>query len=380
MTISKGKEAGGVKIGIYGPEGVGKSTFAAQAPGAVFIDTEGGTRMMDVARFDGIKTFTDVKNAIAWVIDHPDQLKTLVIDTVDWMERYAADSVCLEKKWKNLEDAGYGKGYQYLKQTVQGVLDELTKLVEKGVNVILVCHSMIRKFEQPDEMGAYDRYTLKLNEKNVAPIVREWLDALFFINYKTDVITGSDGKTKKAIGGQKRIMYANHTAAFDAKNRFGLPDEMPFDFQQIAHIFEDVSPVPETVEPDELDLSVEPVKPSDPPKPLATVSKTLPEEARDWTQPAKRKKKEAPAPAERPESMISEDPEKDKLLQKLWGLMQKDAVNDPLILQGVVAERDYYDLTVPVRDYDAEFISDVLIEAWEQVNKLCQTKILDLPF
>ena len=100
----------------------------------------------------------------------------------------------------------------------------------------------------------------------------------------------------------------------------------------------------------------------------------------DWTQPAKRKKKEAPAPAERPESMISEDPEKDKLLQKLWSLMQKDAVNDPLILQGVVAERDYYDLTVPVRDYDAEFISDVLIEAWEQVNKLCQTKILDLPF
>ncbi len=375
MKIITGKLPGGIKIGIYGPEGVGKTTFASKAEGVVFLDTEGGTKQMDVARVAGIDSWADIIGAADYFISHPDELKTLVIDTMDWAERMAGEAVCEEKHWKNLEDAGYGKGYVFLKQRIQELLDKLSQLADKGVNIILIAHSTVRKFEQPDEMGAYDRYTLKLNEKNVAPIVREWLDALFFVNYKTDVVKSADGKTTKARGGQKRVMYANHTAAFDAKNRFGLPDEMPFDFDQVAHIL--ASAEPAKIEPKQTIEDVLNTQPIQIPEQTATVTvaATLPKEAT-----GKKAKKAAPAAPDRPESMKSDNPEKDKLLAQVWELMRRNAIPDPLIIQSVVAEKEYYDLAVPIKDYEADFIEGCLIEAWDIVNGLAQTKIHDLPF
>ena len=90
--------------------------------------------------------------------------------------------------------------------TEEYLLDVLDQIIARGVHVVLVCHSMIRKFEMPDEMGSYDRYTLKLNEKNIAPLIKEWVDMLLFVNYKTDVVTGSDGKTKKGRGRRAAVL------------------------------------------------------------------------------------------------------------------------------------------------------------------------------
>lgn len=377
MNIVRGVQKTGVKMTLYGPEGVGKSTFAAHMDGAVFIDTEGGTKFMDVARVDGITGWADIIAAVDYFLAHPGELKTLVIDTIDWAERFASDQVCAEKKWGSLEDAGYGKGYVYLKAKIQELLGKLSQLTEKGVNVVLLAHSIVRKFEQPDEMGAYDRYTLKLNDKNVAPLVKEWSDMLLFVNFRTDVVKAADGKTMKGRGGQKRVMYANHTAAFDAKNRFGLPDEMPFEFEQIAPILRDgdapgADPAPAAAPAEEAGERVQALEKA------AEVVKAMVETAK--TVPAKKSAKKEAQAEERPDSMKSDDPEKDALLVTLWGLMQRDKIPDPLILQSVVSEKDYYDIVTPVRDYEKEFISDVLIEAWNQVNSLCQTKIHNLPF
>ena len=359
MTITRGPVKTGIKVGIYGTEGVGKTTFAAKFPGAVFIDTEGSTKHMDVARFDQPETLGDVLDQLCYVLGHPEEIGTVVIDTVDWLEKFIFRAVCEEKKIQNIEDMGYGKGYVYAKQKMQGLLEVLDQITQRGVHVVLVCHSIIRKFELPDEMGSYDRYMLKLNEKNIAPLVKEWVDLLLFVNYRTDIVTDPDGKTKKGRGGQKRVMYANHNACWDAKNRFGLPDEMPFEYGQIAGIFGQDAPagIPE--------------KKPEPAKAEVTMGGKVPEIS------AKKPKK---AEAERPESMRSDDPEKDQLLEKLWALMKRDGVEEPMVLQAVVAEKEYYDLAVPIRDYDRDFISDVLIEAWDQVNSLCQTKIHDLPF
>ena len=361
MTISRGPVKTGIKVGIYGTEGVGKTTFASQFPGAVFIDTEGSTRHMDVARFDAPESLKDVLEQLDYVVGHPDEIGTVVIDTVDWLEKFIFRAVCEEKSLKNIEDMGYGKGYVFAKQKLQGLLELLDLITKRGIHVVLVCHSMIRKFELPDEMGSYDRYMLKLNEKNIAPLIKEWVDMLLFVNYRTDIVTDADGKTKKGKGGQKRIMYANHSACWDAKNRFGLPDEMPFDYGQIAHLFGDAKPV-EAVEITEK-------------KPETVSAKAIVEAVNKVPKP---KKNDAPAP--RPDSMQSDDPEKDRLLGRLYSMMVTDGVEDPTVVQAVVAEKDYYDLTVPIRDYDKDFISDVLIEAWGQVKDLCLTKIHDLPF
>ena len=362
MNITKGPVKTGIKVGIYGTEGVGKTTFASNFPGAVFIDTEGSTRHMDVARFDPPEDLKDVLEQLDYVVGHPDEIGTVVIDTVDWLEKFIFRAVCDEKKIQNIEDLGYGKGYVFAKQKLQGLLELLDLITKRGIHVVLVCHSIIRKFELPDEMGSYDRYMLKLNEKNIAPLVKEWVDMLLFVNYRTDIVTDADGKTKKGKGGQKRIMYANHSACWDAKNRFGLPDEMPFDYGQIAHLFGEAKPV----EPVEIqEEKPEPMKA--PEATVETVKKV----------PATKKKAQ---PAPRPENMRSDDPEKDQLLGRLYSMMITDGVEDPAVVQAVVAEKDYYDLEVPVKDYDKDFISDVLIEAWDQVKDICLTKLHNLPF
>ena len=372
MNITRGKIKSAVKALVYGPEGVGKTTFAAQAEGCVFIDTEGGTRHMDVARFDPPQELSDVLDMMNWTLANTDKVGTLVIDTVDSLEKLIFQAVCAEKQIRNIEDIGYGKGYVYAKQKMQQLLEVLEAIVQRGVNVILVCHSMIRKFELPDEMGSYDRYMLKLNEKNIAPLVKEWVDLMLFANYRTDIVTDADGKTKKGKGGQKRIMYANHSACWDAKNRFGLPDEMPFDFGQIAHLFGEAPPVEAQ--------TAEAPKPE--PVPAKKDSKaTVTEAAAIPAEPAKKASKKKPAlPSMRPDYLKSDNPEKDELLEKLWQLIVKDQIFDPTVIQAVVAEKDYYDASVPIRDYEKDFIEGCLIEAWDTVNKLCQTKLHDLPF
>lgn len=365
MNITRGPMKSAIKMLVYGPEGVGKTTFASRVGGCVFIDTEGSTRHMDVARFDPPNVLSDVLDDLSYVLGHPEEFGAVVIDTVDWLEKLIFNAVCVEKKIQNIEDIGYGKGYVYAKQKMQQILEVLQAIVDRGVHVVLVCHSMIRKFELPDEMGSYDRYMLKLNEKNIAPIVKEWVDLMLFVNYRTDIVTDQDGKTKKGRGGQKRIMYANHSACWDAKNRFGLPDEMPFDFDLIAHLFGECKPVEAK--------TIEEEKPA--PKATVDVADKLPPMA-----PAKKSKKKDDRPTTRPDYLTSDNPEKDKALEQLWQLMVKDAVYDPTVIQAVVAEKEYYDLSTPIRDYDIDFIEGCLIEAWPEVNKLAQTKLNDLPF
>ena len=369
MGITRGPMKSAIKMLVYGPEGVGKTTFASQVPGSVFIDTEGSTRHMDVARFDARAELGDVLNDLNYVLGHPEEIGAVVIDTVDWLEKLIFNTVCIEKKIANIEDIGYGKGYVYAKQKMQQLLELLQAIVDRGVHVVLVCHSMIRKFELPDEMGSYDRYMLKLNEKNIAPIVKEWVDLMLFVNYRTDIVTDADGKTKKGKGGQKRIMYANHSACWDAKNRFGLPDEMPFDFDLIAHLFGEAKPV-EAKEIGEEKPEPAPVK-KDAPATVATAS-ALPA--------AKKPAKKKGAEMERPGYLRSEDPEKDELLARLWDLMQRDHVLDATVIRAVVADKEYYDLATPIAEYDNDFIEGCLIEAWETVRGLAQTKMNDLPF
>ena len=239
MNITSGIQARAQRVVIYGTEGIGKSTLASQFPKPLFIDTEGSTSNMDVKRLDKPTSWTMLMNQIAFVKANPDKFKTLVIDTIDWAESLAIESVCAQHGKRGIEDFGYGNGYTYVREEFGRLLNKLQELVDIGINVVLTAHSQLRKFEQPDEEGAYDRYELKLGKKTssqTAPVVKEWCDLLLFCNYKTMVMT-SETKKKKATGG-KRVMYTTHHPAWDAKNRHGLPDELPMEYAAIAHIFE----------------------------------------------------------------------------------------------------------------------------------------------
>lgn len=232
LNISKGPKPRALGVVIYGPEGIGKTTLASKFPDPVFVDLEHGSDTMDVARIDSAENFTDVLFILAELMN--EDFKTVVIDTADKLEQLATEYVCAQQNVRSIEDPGYGKGYTYLAEAMVKFLRACGDLIESGRNVVIVAHAAMRKFEQPDEMGAYDRWELKL-QKKTAPLIKEWADMVLFLNYKTTVVESST-KTKKAVGG-KRVMYTTHHPAWDAKNRFGLPDELPMEFDAIASIF-----------------------------------------------------------------------------------------------------------------------------------------------
>lgn len=237
MEITRGRVPTAKKVLIYGTSGIGKSTLAACFPNNLFIDTEGSTRHLTVGRLPEPKRWEDIINQIRWAAAHPEELDTLTIDTIDWAEPMATTYVCAQKGLKDIESAGYGKGYTYLADEVKRFLRLLDAVIASGTNVVLVAHSQMRKVELPDEMGAFDMYDLK-TQKRTAPLYKEWADMVLFCNYKTNVVTDATTRKQKAQGG-KRVMYTTHTPQWDAKNRFDLPDELPMEYAAIEHIFKD---------------------------------------------------------------------------------------------------------------------------------------------
>ena len=357
MQITRGRKARAQKVVIYGPEGIGKSTFAAQFPDPVFIDTEGSTDNMDVARMDKPTSWTMLKNEIAFIKANSDACKTLVIDTIDWAEQLAVSYVCSQHQKNGIEDFGWGKGYTYVQEEIGRLLNSLSELVDIGINVVLTAHAQIKKFEQPDEMGAYDRYELKLGQKTsskTAPLVKEWADMVLFANYKTLVMTTDDGK-KKAQGGE-RVIYTNHRPAWDAKNRHGLPDQLPFDFGSIAHIFNNPAPTPET------QAEVQ----------QAPISETLNTIADDIKQERESAK----------QAQVQEQPQTTGLLpQALIDLMAPHNVTESE-LQDVAYIRGHFPMGTPIENFPSNYW-DMIVANWDATLEVIQNQVRanpELPF
>ena len=317
--ITGGKIPHAKKVLVYGPEGVGKSTFASKFPDPLFIDTEGSTRNLDVKR---MPTPTS-------------------------------------KGWQGIEDAGYGKGYTYLAERFGQLFNRLEDVIQVGINVVVTAHAKISKFEQPDEMGTYDRWELKL-EKKTAPMAKEWADMILFANYQTIVIKSKDGKSK-GQGGQKRVMYTTHTATWDAKNRDDLPDKLDFDYNQIAHLFADATiSKMETTQPVEKDpLPYEETKPID-------IRDGMDQETSQIVDPEDLPKE------------IYKGPEYQGIPQALIDLMRPKMVKEDMVRKAVAA-RGYFPEDMPIKDYPIDFINGVLIGAWDQVYQMIKDQ-LELPF
>lgn len=337
MNITRGRQAKAQRVIIYGTEGIGKSTLASQFPNPLFIDTEGSTSNMDVARMDKPTSWTMLMNQIAFVKANPTVCDTLIVDTIDWAEALAIESVCSLHGKKGVEDFGYGNGYTYVREEFGRFLNKLQEIVDLGIHVVLTAHAQIRKFEQPDEMGAYDRYELKLGKKTssqTAPLVKEWGDIVLFCNYKTIVMKNESNKNK-AQGGQ-RVMYATHTPSWDAKNRFGLPDELPMDYQAIAHIFDkqnkQVVPQPQPVQP-----VAEPVS-----TPVATVVEEVPQD---------------------PFIELSTLELPEVLPQALRDLMRQNSVTTEE-LQMMASNRGHFPMGTPIENFPKEYW-DVVVANWE---------------
>lgn len=380
LQISRGIVFKAQKVVVYGPEGIGKSTFASKFPEPVFIDTEGSTNLMDVARFPRPSSWTMLLSMIKQVATTPDCCKTLVIDTIDWAEQLCVAHICSAYDKKGIEDFGYGKGYIFVKEEFGRFLNLLSDVVEVGINVLLTAHSTIRKFELPNECGSFDRYELKLGNKTgsqTSALVKEWADMVLFANYKQFVVEVD--KKKKAQGGT-RVMYTQHHPCWDAKNRHDLQPELPFEYERIAYCIPNHADANANKAPD---------KAPEPPvqteshrqDPVVETVQAMTDSARSAgldvpdmpkTEPVK------PSLAATPKAQSKATHAVREISKPLADLMEANNVTIEEI-QDVVALKGYYPKNTPLSNYDPGFIDGVLVGAWDQVFAMIKD-IKKMPF
>jgi hypothetical protein len=270
----------------------------------------------------------------------PEGFKTLVIDTLDWAQRLCIDHVCASKPrddgqpQESIEAFGYGRGYTHIAEEFGKLLDCLSSFqATTGWHVVLVCHASMRKFELPEEEGAFDRWEMKIERRpqgglSAQSLVKEWSNLLLFGAYKTIVVKNQTGKKKAS--GEKRVLRTTHTAVWDAKNRDGLKPELPMEWASLAHLFPD---------------STSNTKPS-------AVAKT------------------APKPKAEPVAQAPEDAA-GTVINKLRDMMQMAGLEDADI-QAVVHARGHYPADTPLENYDPIFVEGWIMAHWDKVTTMAE--------
>lgn len=348
MEISSGKIAMPLKTILYGPEGIGKSTFAAKWPKPLFVDVEHGSYQLDVDRVTP-KSYAELMAIVAELTRDVKGYQTIVFDTADWMEKMLCEQICMADKRPSIESWEWGKGWLKVAELWKRTLDQIDALRKaQSVNILFTAHSCIRHVDPPDASG-YDRYELKLY-KNSNGILKEWADMILFANYEIFKVESKSGKDK-ATGGQ-RVMFAEHDPAFDAKNRFGLPARMKFDYAEIAKIVFRRGTVMQETPP-------APVKPAAEPEPPKETPPQEPLEQHRYT-------REDCSP-DLPPLVKAESPDKTKLIEQLQSLCASSGVTlHELKLE--VARKGMYPVETKPSQYAADKLAKIIAN-WEIIKK-----------
>ncbi len=248
--IHSGKQPAPRRLTLYGVHGVGKSTFGAMAEQPIFIPTEDGLADIECDKFPLAKAYSDVLAALAELYTEDHSYKTIIVDSLDWLERLIWADVCQKRGVENIEDIGFAKGYVFALTQWREVLEGLDALRnERGMMVILIAHAKIERFDNP-ETDSYDRYSPRLH-KLASALVQEWADEVLFATYRVHTKTtdqGFDRKRVQGIGTGERIIRTTERPAHVAKNRLNLPDEIPLDCRVYAAFARGENPLdtPET--------------------------------------------------------------------------------------------------------------------------------------
>ncbi len=221
---------------LYGTHGIGKSTFAAMSPRPIFIQTEDGLGDIDVDRFPLATSLRQVLEQLDALLEQEHEFETVVIDSLDWLERLIWSEVCRERSVKTIEDVPYARGYAFAVHHWQQVITRLDRLRdERGMSVILLAHAAIEKVLSP-EHDTYDRYAPRL-QKHASALVQEWCDEVLFASYRVHTKTVSEGfdrKRAQGIGTGERIVRTSERPGHVANNRCSLPDVFPLDHRLYA--------------------------------------------------------------------------------------------------------------------------------------------------
>jgi len=234
-TIQRGRQTMPPRVLLYGTEGIGKSTFGAQTPKPIFIQTEDGLDEINCDKFPLATRYDEVLSALAELRREKHDYETVVIDSLDWLERLVFDKLCAEHNAASIEQVagGYSKGYTLALSFWRELIEHLNALRNaRGMVVLLIAHSKVERFEDP-ESSPYDRYSPRLH-KHAAALMSEWSDAVLFATRKMRTQSEDAGFNRKrttahAIGkaGGERILRCVGGPSCVAKNRYGITEELP---------------------------------------------------------------------------------------------------------------------------------------------------------
>ena len=230
--VMSGKTPAPRRVMLYGTQGIGKSTFASCAPKPIFLQTEDGLGEIDCDKLPLVTSFNEAMTALSELYTEPHPYQTIVVDSLDWLERLIWTEVCRKRNVESIEDIGYAKGYIFALTQWREFLEGLSALrTDKGMSAVLIAHARIERFENP-ETESYDRYVPRLH-KLAAAVVQEWCDEVFFATYKVYTKQTEEGfnrKRSQGIGSGERIIRTQERPAHVAKNRLNLPEEIPLDW------------------------------------------------------------------------------------------------------------------------------------------------------
>lgn len=232
----KGRPTAGV---FYGPPGIGKTSFAASATAPIFVtgqfdlgvETLKSTGQLpeDIPNLPPCKSLADFYSQVDWVATCEHDRKSLVVDNLGDIMSLLHDEV------KRRDFGGDQVAYSAYEvgarvnapNELRQMLIALDRVRDRGMSVLLVGHAIAREIKDPTTAN-YDKWTPDVS-KYCWPVISRWADLVVFQNFVTHVVGTNKEETKKgkARGGQERVMYCTNHAAYEAKNRHNLPDEIP---------------------------------------------------------------------------------------------------------------------------------------------------------
>ena len=204
---------------IFGPPGVGKTSFAASFPSPLVADIENGSdRIKNATRLgaDQLPDFTSLLALVNELLTTAHSYKTLIIDSVTALEKYVEAAVLVDEKVTSIKDVPWGGGDVKVREKLQTLVAKTKELqTKKGMEVIYVAHTQVKPFTDPHLNATYDRNVLQCGDK-FSHILVSSADNVFFCKYNVSVVTEKGKSKSKSFGDGSRIMFTEQRPSFDA--------------------------------------------------------------------------------------------------------------------------------------------------------------------